>query len=67
MQNMHNSPASGWLWPAWWQEEPEPSPLQMACDLAGLDAESPEHWEQLFHGLLDLSHEDLVKAYMARL
>jgi hypothetical protein len=62
------SPVVGWLWPAWWQEEPEdPSPLEIASELAGLDAESPEHWEALFYGLLDLDDEGLVKAYLERL
>jgi len=39
----------------------------MATELAQLDAESPEHWESLFYGLLDLPCEDLVQLYCSRL
>jgi hypothetical protein len=67
MQNVHSSPVAGWLWPTWWQEGPDPSPYEMAKELATLDAESPEHWEALFYGLLDLPEQELVQLYFCRL
>lgn len=62
------SPVVSWLFPAWWQElEPNPSPLEMARELASLDAESPEHWDELYDGLLDLPETEVVQRYYSRL
>lgn len=61
------SPVVGWLFPAWWQEEgPDPSPLEMAQELAWMDAVSSEHWEQLYYGLLDLPEIEVVQRYYSR-
>jgi len=62
------SPVVGWLWPAWWQEDqPDPSPLEMARELARLDAENLEHYDELFNGLLDLPEPQVVQWYYSRL
>jgi hypothetical protein len=59
---------AGWFWPSWWQEDlADPSTIEIARELAELDAESPEDCEALFYGLLDFDDESLVEAYLNRL
>ena len=73
MHYLHNlqtgprRPYLGSYWPDWWLDNPSNTFLRLASELAGLDAESPEHWEALFYGLLDLEPDELVETYRARI
>lgn len=68
MQQLHNSPVVGWLFPSAWQEEMEdiPTTEEMARRMAELDAASPEEEEALFYGLLDLTDEQIQDRYRLR-